>query len=255
MKKKDLFKAIIAETVNRNLAEMPQIKKFYTLTDEWEENLNKIDKLKNSPNYREIKSKIESFRNKDYFNTDDIMRSFGFQRPQSSNAFLKVLVDNGVAMRTSKGVEKQQVDIDADDEWSFEVDPTSDLFGSIDIESTLNKINLDKQYRVLEFKWIGKNSYGYPIATYTFRTTRYRFLKPFLEGGYYKDIPKEDIVKFLQPQRWSSPEINVLDLFPSQKDFYKFLQENPSVIKQASYNTQIPPVNTADSIKITARKG
>jgi hypothetical protein len=135
MKKKDLIKAIISETVNRNLAEMPQIKKFYTLTDDWEENLNKIDKLKNSPNYREIKSKIESFRNKDYFNTDDIMRSFGFQRPQSSNAFLKVLVDNGVAMRTSKGVEKQQVDINADDEWSFEVDPTSDLFGSIDIWS------------------------------------------------------------------------------------------------------------------------
>jgi hypothetical protein len=30
---------------------------------------------------------------------------------------------------------RQQVDINADDEWSFEVDPTSDLFGSIDIWS------------------------------------------------------------------------------------------------------------------------
>jgi hypothetical protein len=250
MKKKDLFKAIITETVNRNLAEMPQIKKFYTLTDDWEENLNKIDKLRNSPNYREIKSKIESFRNKNYFNTDDIMRSFGFQRPQSSNAFLKVLVDNGVAVRTQSNVKRSTIDTDGDDEWSFDVGSDSDLSGVIDIESALNKVNLDKQYRVLEFRFLK----GYSTLYY-FRTTRYRFLKPFLEGGYYKDIPKEDIVKFLQPQRWSSPELNILDLFPSQEAFYKFLQENPSVIKYPAYGMQLPPVNTADNIKITARKG
>lgn len=252
MDKKDFIKAVITEAVNRNLAEMPQIKKFYTLTDDWEENLDKIDKLKNSANYRDIKSKIESFRNKNYFNTDDIMRSFGFKRPQSSNAFLKVLVDNGVAIRTNKGIEKQQMDTDPDDEWSFDVSPDSDLSGTIDIESALNKVNLDKKYRNLRFQWLSKNSYGNPIVIYMFKTTRYKFLKPFLEGGYYKDIPKKDIVKFLQPQRWSLPEINILDLFLSQEAFYKFLQKNPSVVKQVSYNTQMPPVNTADTIKIIA---
>jgi hypothetical protein len=250
MDKKDFIKAVITEAVNRNLAEMPQIKKFYTLTDDWEENLDKIDKLKNSANYRDVKSKIESFRNKNYFNTDDIMQSFGFKRPQSSNAFLKVLVDNGVAIRTNKGIEKQQMDIDPDDEWSFDVSPDSDLSGTIDIESALNKVNLDKKYRILEFRFLE----GYSTLYY-FRTTRYRFLKPFLEGGYYKDIPKEDVVKFLQPQRWSSPELNILDLFPSQEAFYKFLQENSSIIKYPAYGMQLPPVNTADNIKITARKG
>jgi len=255
MKKRDLFKAIITETVNRNLAEMPQIKKFYTLTDDWEKNLDKIDKLKNSPNYREIKTKIESFRNKDYFNTDDIMSSFGFKRPQSSNAFLKVLVDNNVAMRTNKKIEKQQIDIDSDDEWSFDVNPDSDLSGTIDIESALNKVNLDKKYRVLEFIFEKKReNTNFYNTLYTFGTTRYRFLKPFLEGGYYKNIPKEDVVNFLQPNKWSTPTLDVLDLFPSLEAFYKFLQENPSVIKKTFYGA-LPSSNDIDRVQIRARKG
>lgn len=254
MKKQNLIKAIITEAVQRNLAEMPQIKKFYTLTDDWEEKLATIDKLRNSPNYRDIKSKIENFRNKNYFNTDDIMSSFGFQRPQSSNAFLKVLVDNGVAIRTNKGVEKQSIETTSDDEWSFDVSPDSDLLGTIDIESALNKINLDKKYRILDFEWIGKNKNGYPISLYTFRTTRYRFLKPFLEGGYYKDIPKEDVVKLVKPSTWGNPELNISDLFPSQEAFYKFLEENPNVVR-TSTPVPKPPVNTVDTIKITAQKG
>ena len=255
MDKKDFIKAVITEAVNRNLAEMPQIKKFYTLTDDWEENLDKIDKLRNSANYRDIKSKIESFRNKNYFNTDDIMQSFGFKRPQSSNAFLKVLVDNGVAMRTQGGIKKQQVDIDPDDEWSFDISPDSDLFGSIDIESALNKVNLDKKYRILNFEFQKYVPYGgYHTPIYQFRTTRYRFLKPFLEGGYYKDIPKEDVVKLLKPNAWSGPELNILDLFPSIEAFYKFLQENPSVIKN-DFGETMPSLGDVNRIKIIAQRG
>jgi hypothetical protein len=42
MKKKLLLKAILSEAIKRNLAEMPQIKKFYTLTDDWENKANNL---------------------------------------------------------------------------------------------------------------------------------------------------------------------------------------------------------------------
>ena len=42
MKKKNLLKAILVEAVKRNLAEMPQIKRFYTLADDWENKLQNV---------------------------------------------------------------------------------------------------------------------------------------------------------------------------------------------------------------------
>ena len=42
MEKRNLIKAILVEAVKRHLAEMPQIKKFYTLTDDWESKLSNV---------------------------------------------------------------------------------------------------------------------------------------------------------------------------------------------------------------------
>jgi hypothetical protein len=257
MKKKDLFRAIITEMVQKNLAEMPQIKKFYTLTDDWEQNLENIEGLRNSPKYRDIKTKMTTFRNKDYFNTDDIQTAFGFSRPQGANGFLKMLTDNGVVMRTTGTSKKPEINntADVDDEWNLTVDPDSDLFGEIDIDSALSKISLDKNYRTLDFIWTIKTPYQKLLA-HKFRTTRYRFLKPFLEGGYYKDIPSNEIVKLIQPSRWGNPELNVLDLFPSQEAFYKFLQENPGVIQRPDMRGgSIPPPNPLNNITVKALRG
>jgi hypothetical protein len=117
----------------------------------------------------------------------------------------------------------------------------------IDIASVLRKINLDKKYRVLDIKFYSAPPGG--LLNGQFKTTRYRFLKPFLEGGYYKNIPSNEIVKLIQPTRWSNPTLNVLDLFPSKQAFYDFIEENPSVTP-----TKLPPFESTDVIIMTARK-
>jgi hypothetical protein len=253
MKKKDLIKAIILEAVQRNLAEMPQIKRFYTLTDDWETNLSGIENLKRTNKYKEVKDKIEVFRDKNHFNNDDIQSSFGFKRPQSANAFIKLMLDNNVIIRVDGNTKKDKaIDINPDDEFSLDLGDDSQFsMEDIDIASVLRKINLDKKYRVLNFQWREEGQYRQPI--YQFQTTRYRFLKPFLEGGYYKNIPSEEIVKLIQPNRWSNPTVNVLDLFPTQKDFYQFIDKNPSVVKQGNWSA-VPQEGRAPNIIITARK-
>ncbi len=42
MEKKKLVNAILVEAVKRHLAEMPRMKDYYTLTDDWEEKANNI---------------------------------------------------------------------------------------------------------------------------------------------------------------------------------------------------------------------
>lgn len=253
MNKRDLLKAIIKEAVQRNLAEMPQIKRFYTLTDDWENNLSKIENLKSTNKYKEVKNKIEAFRDKNHFSNDDIMASFGFKRPQSSNAFIKLMLDSGVIMRVD-GAKINKIDTSTnqeDDEWSIDLDTSSDLVGDIDIASVLRKVNLDKNYRILYVVFTDK-PHGYPKAQ--FKTTRYRFLKPFLEKGYYKNIPSQEIVKLVQPDRWNSPELNILDLFPSKQAFYDFVEENPSVFASNYNPTTLPPIEDVNAIKMFARK-
>lgn len=253
MEKRNLIKAIINEAVQRNLAEMPQIKRYYTLTSDWETNLASIENLKRTNKYKEVKDKIEAFRNQNYFNNDDIITSFGFQRPQSANAFIKLMLDNNVIMRVEGNKKDKAVDIDPDDEFSLDLGDDSQFsMEDIDIASVLSKINLDKKYRILIFEWKKDVEYQRPI--YSFQTTRYRFLKPFLEGNYYKDIPSQEIVKLIQPNRWSNPTIDILDLFPSIESFYKFLNENPDVIKSGD-RQGIPNIGTFGKVTIRAKKG
>lgn len=257
MKKRDLFKAIILEAVQRNLAEMPQIKRFYTLTDDWETNLSGIENLKRTNKYKEVKDKIEAFRDKNHFNNDDIQSSFGFKRPQSANAFIKLMLDNNVIIRVDGNTKKDKaIDINPDDEFSLDLGDDSQFsMEDIDIASVLRKINLDKKYRVLEVRFYKQSQYGiHPISG--FRTTRYRFLKPFLEGGYYKNIPSDEIVKFIQPNKWNNPELNILDLFLSKQAFFDFMEENPSIFtSNRSYNPiTLPSIKDVDAITMTARK-
>jgi hypothetical protein len=200
-----------------------------------------------------MKSKIESFRNKDYFNNDDIQRSFGFARPNSANAFLNVLLNNGVIMKASGGTKKSNITVGDNDDWTFELDPTSDLHKNIDIESELNKIKTDKKYRGIEFSITKKNANSYWDRYEWIRTTKFKFLKPFLEGGYYKNIPSDSPVDLGSSDisYWSRPSVKVLDLFPSYEDFYKFLEANPEVL--GSDMRKLPSIDNIEDITINMR--
>ena len=62
----------------------------------------------------------------------------------------------------------------------------------------------------------------------TFRSTKYGFLKPFLEKKQYLKIPGESV----SIQKYSYQDRpKITDLFPTLNDFFKFVQENPKSFK------------------------
>jgi len=62
----------------------------------------------------------------------------------------------------------------------------------------------------------------------TFRSTKYGFLKPFLEKKQYLKIPGEAVL--LQKYSYQNRP-NITDVFPTLNDFFKFVQENPKSFK------------------------
>ena len=117
MEKKKLVNAILVEAVKRHLAEMPRIKDYYTLTDDWEEKANSISG-RLGPKSEDIILKLESLENKDHFDRDDIMKIFKFARPQGANGFIKFLLDNDVIMNIKGQIKKKDIASSEDDEWN-----------------------------------------------------------------------------------------------------------------------------------------
>ena len=90
MEKRNLIKAILVEAVKRHLAEMPQIKKFYTLTDDWESKLSNV--RGSGPRFQDIILKIESLEDINYFNVEDIKKVFNIKGTGNASTFIKSLL-------------------------------------------------------------------------------------------------------------------------------------------------------------------
>jgi hypothetical protein len=261
MDKKTLLKNILLEAVKRNLEEMPQIKKFYTLTDDWEEKAQGLSRM-GGIKFQDAILKLESMEDMNFFSSNDIQQVFKFARPQGANNFVKILLQQGVIIPSDAAtVKKQNLGVDTDDE--FSVTPSSDLDISqgIDLSSALSKIKIEKNtpwfnfiikktYKVefpreeqrklaVEYGSLAKGLYEkYGIGTYNdgsnlvheiyYKTTPYRFLKPFLEKKHYKQIPSGEPV-IIKRGTWQEPstKYKITDLFPTVDDFERFVENNP----------------------------
>ena len=260
MEKRNLIKAILVEAVKRHLAEMPQIKKFYTLTDDWESKLSNV--RGSGSRFQDIVLKMESLEDINHFNVEDIKKVFNIKGTGNASIFIKSLLQNGIIMPVEgAAIKAKDLGVDIDDEFTVTAAPTSDLTQGIDLTQALRKIKIDDNVNKLDFTVIENFNIEIPreeerrlavqygsvqlglnrefgIYTFnqrrflrkitTFRSTKYGFLKPFLEKKQYLKIPGEavSIKKYNYQNR---PKIT--DLFPTLNDFFKFVQENPKIFK------------------------
>lgn len=260
MEKRNLIKAILVEAVKRHLAEMPQIKKFYTLTDDWESKLSNV--RGSGPRFQDIVLKIESLEDINYFNVEDIKKVFNIKGTGNASTFIKSLLQNGIIMSVEgAAIKAKDLGVDIDDEFTVTAAPTSDLTQGIDLTQALRKIKIDDNVNKLDFTVIENFNIELPreeerrlavqhgsvemginrefgIYTFnqrkflrkitTFRSTKYGFLKPFLEKKQYLKIPGEAVL--LQKYSYQNRP-NITDVFPTLNDFFKFVQENPKSFK------------------------
>lgn len=260
MEKRNLIKAILVEAVKRHLAEMPQIKKFYTLTDDWESKLSNV--RGSGPRFQDIILKIESLEDINYFNVEDIKKVFNIKGTGNASTFIKSLLQNGIIMSVEgAAIKAKDLGVDIDDEFTVTAAPTSDLTQGIDLTQALRKIKIDDNVSKLDFTVIENFNIELPreeerrlavqygsvemginrefgIYTFnqrkflrkitTFRSTKYGFLKPFLEKKQYLKIPGEAVL--LQKYSYQNRP-NITDVFPTLNDFFKFVQENPKSFK------------------------
>ena len=256
MEKRNLIKAILVEAVKRHLAEMPQIKKFYTLTDDWESKLSNV--RGSGSRFQDIVLKMESLEDINHFNVEDIKKVFNIKGTGNASIFIKSLLQNGIIMPVEgAAIKAKDLGVDIDDEFTVTAAPTSDLTQGIDLTQALRKIKIDDNVNKLDFTVIENFNIEIPreeerrlavqygsveagirkefgvvyrlIRKFTtFRSTKYGFLKPFLEKKQYLKIPGEavSIKKYNYQNR---PKIT--DLFPTLNDFFKFVQENPKSFK------------------------
>jgi hypothetical protein len=284
MDKKILLKKILSEAVKRNLEEMPQIQRFYTLTDDWEEKAEGLRSL-GGIKVQDAILKLESMEDMNYFTRSDIQQVFKFARPQGANNFIKTLLQQGVIMPVS-GAKVQAknlgVDSDTDDEFNVSALPGLDISQGIDLESALSKIKIEKNtpwfnfiiektYKVelpreeqrklaVQYGSLAKGLYEkYGVMTYNdgsnlvheihYKTTPYRFLKPFLEKKHYKQIPSDEPI-VIKRGTWQEPskKYKITDLFPTVDDFEKFVENNPRSFqiksKPANFNGMVSKIES-----------
>ena len=259
MEKRNLIKAILVEAVKRHLAEMPQIKKFYTLTDDWESKLSNV--RGSGSRFQDIVLKMESLEDINHFNVEDIKKVFNIKGTGNASIFIKSLLQNGIIMPVEgAAIKAKDLGVDIDDEFTVTAAPTSDLTQGIDLTQALRKIKIDDNVNKLDFTVIENFNIEIPreeerrlavqygsvqlglnrefgIYTFnqrrflrkitTFRSTKYGFLKPFLEKKQYLKIPGEAVS--IKKYNYDRPTIT--DLFPTLNDFFKFVQENPKSFK------------------------
>lgn len=256
MEKRNLIKAILVEAVKRHLAEMPQIKKFYTLTDDWESKLSNI--RGSGPRFQDIVLKMESLEDINHFNVEDIKKVFNIKGTGNASTFIKSLLQNSIIMPVEGAVIRaKDLGADIDDEFTVTAAPTSDLTQGIDLTQALRKIKIDDNVNKIDFSIIENfdvelpreeqkrlavqygsvangiaKEFGYfqspPRKITQFRSTKYGFLKPFLEKKQYLKIPGEPVL--IKRDYWGN-SIKITDLFPTLNDFIKFVQENPKSFK------------------------
>ena len=260
MEKRNLIKAILVEAVKRHLAEMPQIKKFYTLTDDWESKLSNV--RGSGSRFQDIVLKMESLEDINHFNVEDIKKVFNIKGTGNASTFIKSLLQNGIIMPVEgAAIKAKDLGVDIDDEFTVTAAPTSDLTQGIDLTQALRKIKIDDNVNKLDFTVIENFNIEIPreeerrlavqygsvqlglnrefgIYTFnqrrflrkitTFRSTKYGFLKPFLEKKQYLKIPGEAVL--LQKYSYKNRP-NITDVFPTLNDFFKFVQENPKSFK------------------------
>lgn len=256
MEKRNLIKAILVEAVKRHLAEMPQIKKFYTLTDDWESKLSNI--RGSGPRFQDIVLKMESLEDINHFNVEDIKKVFNIKGTGNASTFIKALLQNGIIMPVEgTAIKAKDLGVDIDDEFTVTAAPTSDLTQGIDLTQALRKIKIDDNVNKIDFSIIEDftielpreeerrlavqygsvangitKEFGYfynrPRKITQFRSTKYGFLKPFLEKKQYLKIPGEPVL--IKRGYWGN-SIKITDLFPTLNDFIKFVQENPKSFK------------------------
>jgi hypothetical protein len=256
MEKRNLIKAILVEAVKRHLAEMPQIKKFYTLTDDWESKLSNI--RGSGPRFQDIVLKMESLEDINHFNVEDIKKVFNIKGTGNASTFIKSLLQNGIIMPVEgAAIKAKDLGVDIDDEFTVTAAPTSDLTQGIDLTQALRKIKIDDNVNKIDFSIIENfdvelpreeqkrlavqygsvangitKEFGYfgnlPRKITQFRSTKYGFLKPFLEKKQYLKIPGEPVL--IKRGYWGN-SIKITDLFPTLNDFIKFVQENPKSFK------------------------
>jgi hypothetical protein len=256
MEKINLIKAILVEVVKRHLAEMPQIKKFYTLTDDWESKLSNV--RGSGSRFQDIVLKMESLEDINHFNVEDIKKVFNIKGTGNASTFIKSLLQNGIIMPVEgAAIKAKDLGVDIDDEFTVTAAPTSDLTQGIDLTQALRKIKIDDNVNKLDFTVMEDFTVELPreeerrlavqygsveagirkefgvvyrlIRKFTtFRSTKYGFLKPFLEKKQYLKIPGESV----SIQKYSYQDRpKITDLFPTLNDFFKFVQENPKSFK------------------------
>jgi hypothetical protein len=256
MEKRNLIKAILVEAVKRHLAEMPQIKKFYTLTDDWESKLSNV--RGSGSRFQDIVLKMESLEDINHFNVEDIKKVFNIKGTGNASTFIKSLLQNGIIMPVEgAAIKAKDLGVDIDDEFTVTAAPTSDLTQGIDLTQALRKIKIDDNVNKIDFSIIENfdvelpreeqkrlavqygsvangitKEFGYfgnlPRKITQFRSTKYGFLKPFLEKKQYLKIPGEPVL--IKRGYWGN-SIKITDLFPTLNDFIKFVQENPKSFK------------------------
>ena len=69
---------------------MPQIKKFYTLADDWEEKAQGLSRM-GGIKFQDAVLKLESMEDMNFFSSNDIQQVFRFKRIQQANNFVKIL--------------------------------------------------------------------------------------------------------------------------------------------------------------------
>lgn len=292
MEKKNLIKAILTEAVKRHLAEMPRMKDYYTLTDDWEEKANNVSG-RLGPKSEDIILKLESLEDKDHFDRDDIMKIFKFARPQGANGFIKFLLDNDIILNIKGQIKKKDIASSEDDEWNVTALPGTDI-GQVEdnLAKLIRKIGIDPSVKRITFTigqrykieiprelqrqlaveygsvrngmaqkykaWVASDLNNAVYSTQTqFKTTPYRFFKPFVEDKLFRNIPSDSPItlKKRSLDSWNDTRLQITDLFPTVEDFLNFVKKHPNNFKveQGTSSTNIQKMEQ-DGIKLIPLK-
>jgi hypothetical protein len=260
------LKKVLKEIAEDILKEMPRLKSYFVLADDWRllaRDFEEAYKGKRGEGFNNLMGGLNYLDNLGHslITTEDLIKAWGFTGNFNLNReFRPALVKSGIIIPfkgNTLDTKLAQTTTPAapaapeeEDEFSFGADEDfGELTKSIDLELALKKIKIDpraKGVTITQEKIYEKDIPGYSsvkiIKTRKWRTTVFRFIKPYVEQKYSQKVPEGLTIK-LATYSWQPSEGSrkIDELFPDKKDFIQFMKDNLPVTKWWKPQPALPP--------------
>jgi hypothetical protein len=230
------------------LAEMPKGQLLWYLNDDWKEKAENFLKTntKKGTGYNNLIQGLEKLSNigHELLTTRDFLEAFGFTGGNFNfnQGLKKDLVKLGIIASTTQKPTENPIEIETDpeDEWSVggEALPGTDIGQGIDLDYSLKKIKIDPKAAKITIEQ--KKTWEIPqselegtkiesariIKIKRFHTSKFKFLKPYIEDKYSQKIVEP--IELGSSNNWRSKLSNKSDLdklFPDRKDFISYMKK------------------------------